>query len=152
MGLASDGSCTAQFLSEVIYCRAEINPYTLRPLTSLHGDQMHEVLLYMAGEDAKIARLHAKAGLLKRGRLCEMQYLHPKNTPIHLSRRMPLSCRTPWLLWSAPPSLSPWGTQYYVGARGTRAPAIFLVNVNEMQRVCKLLRKSPEASKVSLQK
>ena len=65
-----------------------LNPYTLRPLTVLHGDQMDEILLYTAGDGAKIARLHAKARLLKRERLWEMLYLHPDNTLMHPSRRM----------------------------------------------------------------
>ena len=65
-----------------------LNPYTVRPLTGLHGDQMDEILLYMAGDGAKIAGLHAKARLLKRDRLWEMLYLDPDNTLIHPSRRM----------------------------------------------------------------
>ena len=65
-----------------------VSPYTLRPLTGLHGDQMDEILLYMAGDGAKIAGIHAKAGLLKRDRLWEMLYLHPDNMLIHPSRRM----------------------------------------------------------------
>ena len=49
---------------------------------------MDKILLYMAGDGAKIAGLHAKARLLKRDRLWEMLYLHPDNTLIHPSRRM----------------------------------------------------------------
>ena len=68
---ACNGKCSAQILcgplycpaTGPMYCLATINPYTLRPLTGVHGDQMDEVLLYMAREDAKIARLHAKARL-----------------------------------------------------------------------------------------
>ena len=65
-----------------------LNPYTLRPLTGLYGDQMDEILLYMARDGAKIAGLHAKARLWKRDRLWEMLYLHPDNTLIHPSRHM----------------------------------------------------------------
>ena len=65
-----------------------LNPYTLRPLTGLHGYQMDEILLYMAGDGAKIAGLHAKARLLQRDRLWEMLYLHPDNTIIHPSQPM----------------------------------------------------------------
>ena len=64
------GAVVPQILAELIFRRAVINPYTLRPVMGLHGDQMDEVLLYMAGEDVKIAGLHAKARLLKRERCC----------------------------------------------------------------------------------
>ena len=100
---ACDGNSSAQIQSEPIYCPVVINPSTPRPLTGVHGDQMHEVLLYMVGEDAKIAGLHAKARLLKRHRLWEMLYLHPENTLVHLSRRMPLSFPTVWFSWFEPP-------------------------------------------------
>ena len=82
------GNCSAQIRCDPNFCTAVLNPYTLRPLTGLHGDQMDEILLYMAGDGAKIAGLHAKATPLKRDRLWEMLYLHPDNTLIHPSRRM----------------------------------------------------------------
>ena len=82
------GTAVPKFDATLIFCTAVLNPYTLRPLTGLHGDQMDEILLYMAGDGAKIAGLHAKARLLKRDRLWEMLYLHPDNTLIHPSRRM----------------------------------------------------------------
>ena len=79
------GNCSAQIRCDPNFCTAVLNPYTPRPLTGLHGDQMDEILLYMAGDGTKIARLHAKARLLKRDRLWEMLYLHPDNTLIHPS-------------------------------------------------------------------
>ena len=82
------GNCSAQIRCDPNFCTAVLNPCTLRPLTGLHGDQVDEILLYMAGDGAKIAGLHAKARLLKRDRLWEMLYLHPDNTLIHPSRRM----------------------------------------------------------------
>ena len=82
------GSCSAQIRCDPNFCTAVLNPYTLRPLTGLHGDQMDEILLYMAGDGVKIAGLHAKARLLKRDRLWEMLYLHTDNTLIRPSRRM----------------------------------------------------------------
>ena len=82
------GNCSAQIRWDPNFCTAVLNPYTLRPLTGLHGDQMDEILWYMAGVGAKIAGLHAMARLLKRDRLWEMLYLHPDNTLIHPSRRM----------------------------------------------------------------
>ena len=82
------GNCSAQIRCDPHFCTAMLNPYTLWPLTGLHGDQMDEILLYMAGDGAKIAGLHAKARLLKRDRLWEMLYLHLDNTLVHPSRRM----------------------------------------------------------------
>ena len=63
---ACGGRYSARIPCEPIYCPAVINPYTLRPMTGLHGDWMDDVLLYMASEDAKMAELHSKARLLKR--------------------------------------------------------------------------------------
>ena len=54
VSFACDGSCSARVSCERVFCPAVINPYTLRPLTGLHSDQMDEVLLYMVGQDAKI--------------------------------------------------------------------------------------------------
>ena len=34
------GAAVPKISSKPIYCPAAINPYTLRPLTGLHGDQM----------------------------------------------------------------------------------------------------------------
>ena len=42
------GNCSAQIRCDPNFCTAMLNPYTLRPLTGLHGDQMDEILLYMA--------------------------------------------------------------------------------------------------------
>ena len=94
---ACDGNCSAQVSSEPIYGPTMINPYTVRPMTGLNGDQMDKVLLYMARQDANIAGLHAKVRLLQRDHVWEMLYLQPKNTLVPPSLRMRLSCPTQWL-------------------------------------------------------
>ena len=114
MYFACDGGCSAQISCEPIYCLAVINPYTLRPLTGLHGDQIDEVLLYMAREDAK-------ARLLKRHRLWEMMYLQPENTMVRPSQHMLLSYPTLWRLWFDNP-LPARRTHYFFGAWGTGGP------------------------------
>ena len=103
MYFAYNGSCSAHALSKPIYCPLVINPYTVSSLSGPHGHQIDEVLLYMAGEDAKPARLHAKARLSKTDCLWHMMYLHPENTLVHLSRRMLPYCPTLLLLWFDPP-------------------------------------------------
>ena len=59
------GSHISQIEAYPIFRTAFINLYTLRPLTALHGDQMDKILLYMAGEEATIRGLYAKARMLK---------------------------------------------------------------------------------------
>ena len=80
-----------------------INPYTLRPLTGLHGDQMNGVLLYMAAEGAKIAGWYAKARLLK-GIDCGRCCIHFQKTRWYIRADV---CPCPVLLssfggWTAP--------------------------------------------------
>ena len=142
------GNCSAQIRCDPNFCTAVLNPYTLRPLTGLHGDQMDEILLYMAGDGAKIAGLHAKARLLKRDRLWEMLYLHPDNTLIHPSRRMFMGRQglARSLLTPPPPRTHDarlFRSQWYQWS------PVLTVNVHEMQRVRKLLAKSPRAAKLS---
>ena len=68
---------------------------------------------------------------------------------VHLSRRMPLSYPTVWLSWFEPPPPPPADTMLF-GRLWYQWPPVF--PVNEMQRVRKLLAKSPRASKLSLGK
>ena len=60
----------------------------------MQRDNMDEQLLYIVAEDGKIAVWHAEARLLKKDRMRVMLYLHPENTPVHPTRRMPLCCLT----------------------------------------------------------
>ena len=116
MQFACDGTCSAQISAEPIYCPAVINPYTLRPVIGLHGDQMDEVLLYRGEEDAKIATLHTKARLSKRDPLCEILQT---NTLVHPSQHMLLFRRILYLSWLSPP---PRRKHYLLGAYGTSGP------------------------------
>ena len=145
------GNCSAQIRCDPNFCTAGLNPYTLRPLTGLHGDQMDEILLYMAGDGAKIARLHAKARLLKRDRLWEMLYLHPDNTLIHPSRRMFMGRLGLARSLLTPPPPRTHDVRLF-RSRWYQWSPVLTVNVHEMQRVRKLLAKSPRAAKLSLGK
>ena len=82
------GNCSAKIRCDPNFCTAVRYPYTLRPLTGLHGEQMDDILLYMAGDGARIAGLHAKATLLRQDPPWKKLYLHGENTLIHPSRRM----------------------------------------------------------------
>ena len=144
------GNCSAQIRCDPNFCTAVLDPYTLRPLTGLHGDQMDEILLYMAGDGAKIAGLHAKARLLKRDRLWEMLYLHPDNSPSILLDYVYGAAGSGAIAVDPPPprthDVRLFRSQWYQWS------PVLTVNVHEMQRVRKLLAKSPRAAKLSLGK
>ena len=61
--------CSPKIEANPIFCTILINPYMPRPLIGVHGDQMHEIVLYMAGKNAKISGLHGKGRMLKRDKV-----------------------------------------------------------------------------------
>ena len=69
--------------------RAGITCTTLRPVLGLDVDHCQEIIDYMASDTATLHGFNKLFRRLKDDRNWEYVYLHPENTMIHETRRVP---------------------------------------------------------------